>query len=182
MVLRNRALQRPFLKVQGHTGLVQCVLFILEVLLRVHLCFARAFLNLHFILSHRQCTISVLHYSWVYKGIHGQGRHGGLVVSRLNSQSRGRGQIPTMAEILFDISAPPAPPRQLSSDEYTDRTLSVGRWEMVRKRTSHPPPSYAEAKKIMWLALHTKRNTVINVKKWNVQPDISINRAIRWGF
>jgi len=47
-------------------------------------------------------------------------------------------------------------------------TLTVHcQWEdeTVRKRTSHPPPSYAEAKKIMWLALHTKRNTVINVKK-----------------
>jgi len=31
-----------------------------------------------------------------------------------------------MAEIWFEISAPPAPPSQLCYDEYTDRTLSVG--------------------------------------------------------
>jgi len=31
------------------------------------------------------------------------------------------------AEIWTEISAPPAPPSQLSYDEYTDRTLSVGR-------------------------------------------------------
>jgi len=31
------------------------------------------------------------------------------------------------AEILLEISVPSAPPSQLSYDEYTDRTLSVGR-------------------------------------------------------
>jgi len=36
-------------------------------------------------------------------------------------------QIPAMAEIWFEISVPPAPPSQLSYDEYNDRTLSVGR-------------------------------------------------------
>jgi len=36
-------------------------------------------------------------------------------------------QTPTKAEIWFKISVPPAPPGQLSYDEYTDRTLSVGR-------------------------------------------------------
>jgi len=35
--------------------------------------------------------------------------------------------IPDRAEIWFEISAPPAPPSQLSYDEYTDCTLSVGR-------------------------------------------------------
>ena len=30
------------------------------------------------------------------------------------------------AEIWFEISAPPAPPSQLSYDEHTDRKLSVG--------------------------------------------------------
>ena len=36
-------------------------------------------------------------------------------------------QIPTRADIRFEISASLAPPSQLSYDEYTDRTLSVGR-------------------------------------------------------
>ena len=36
-------------------------------------------------------------------------------------------QIPARAENWFEISAPCVPPRQLSYDEYTDRTLSVGR-------------------------------------------------------
>jgi len=36
-------------------------------------------------------------------------------------------QIPARAEIWFEISAPSEPRRQLSYDEYTDRTLSVGR-------------------------------------------------------
>ena len=36
-------------------------------------------------------------------------------------------QTPARAEIWFEISAPPAPPSQLGYDEYTDRTLSVGR-------------------------------------------------------
>ena len=31
------------------------------------------------------------------------------------------------AGIWFEISVPPAPPSQLSYDEYTDHTLSVGR-------------------------------------------------------
>ena len=37
-------------------------------------------------------------------------------------------QNPARTEIWFEISVPPAPPSQLSYDEYTDRTLSVGRW------------------------------------------------------
>jgi len=32
-----------------------------------------------------------------------------------------------MAEIWFEISAPTALPSQLGYDEYTDRTLSVGK-------------------------------------------------------
>jgi len=35
----------------------------------------------------------------------------------------------TRAEIWFEISIPPAPSMQLSYDEYTDSTLSVGRWD-----------------------------------------------------
>src|SRR6218665_3784538 len=46
--------------------------------------------------------------------------------SVLDSQSRGSG-LKSRAEIWFEISYPPAPPSQLSYDEYTDSTLSVGR-------------------------------------------------------
>jgi len=45
------------------------------------------------------------------------------------------------------------PPSQLSYDEYTDRTLSVGRRDGEGK-TGHPP-SFAEAKKIKSLTLDT---------------------------
>jgi len=57
--------------------------------------------------------------------------------------------------LLFGISlrgAPPAPPSQLSNDEYTDLTLWVRRWN--GEGDDHPP-SYAEAKKIKSLTLHT---------------------------
>ena len=47
----------------------------------------------------------------------------GLLVMKLGVQ------IPARAEIWIEIFAPPAPPSQLSYDEYTDRTLSVGRWD-----------------------------------------------------
>jgi len=33
------------------------------------------------------------------------------------------------AEILIEVSAPPAPHSQLSYDEYPDRSVSVGRWD-----------------------------------------------------
>ena len=36
-------------------------------------------------------------------------------------------QIPVRAEIWLEISVPPVPHSQLSYDEYTDHTLSVGR-------------------------------------------------------
>ena len=57
-------------------------------------------------------------------------------------------QIPARAEILFKISAPPALPRQLGYDEYTVSAKTV------RERTGHPS-SYAEAKKMKLLTLHT---------------------------
>ena len=38
-------------------------------------------------------------------------------------------QIPAKAEILIKISAPPVPRSQLSYDEYTDRTMSMGIWD-----------------------------------------------------
>ena len=38
-------------------------------------------------------------------------------------------QTPARAEIWFEISAPSALPSQLIYDEYTDCTLSVGRWD-----------------------------------------------------
>ena len=62
-------------------------------------------------------------------------------------------QIPARVEIWLEISAPPAPPNQFSYDEYADHTIQ---WEdqTVRERTGHPP-SYAEAKKMKSLTLHT---------------------------
>jgi len=70
--------------------------------------------------------------------------HGDLVVSLLDCQSRGLG---------IEISAPPAPPNQLSYDEYT--TVHC-QWEdeTVKERTGHLP-SYTEAKKMKSLTLHT---------------------------
>ena len=62
--------------------------------------------------------------------------------------------MPARAEIWLEISAPLAPPSQLS---YMMSTLTVHcQWvdETVRKRTGHPP-SYAEAKKMKSLTLHT---------------------------
>ena len=46
-------------------------------------------------------------------------------------------------------------PNQLSYDEYTDRTLLVGRWDGDRERTGYLL-SYAEAKKMKLLALNTR--------------------------
>ena len=77
---------------------------------------------------------------------------GGTVVSVLD-HSRLAVQIPARADIWFEISAP-APPNQLSYDEYTDRTHCQWEDEMVRERTGHLP-SYAEAKKMKLLTLHT---------------------------
>ena len=45
---------------------------------------------------------------------------------------------PHRAEIWFEISATPAPSGQLSSDEYTDRTASVGRRDREADITGHP--------------------------------------------
>ena len=56
-----------------------------------------------------------------------------------------RVQIPTRAEIWLEISAPPAPPSQLSYDIST-LTTHCHEYEMVIERTGHPP-SYAEVKK-----------------------------------
>ena len=62
-------------------------------------------------------------------------------------------QIPARAEIWFEISAPPVLSTQLNYDEYTDHTLSVGRLDGEGK-TGHLL-SYAEAKKMKSLTLHT---------------------------
>ena len=75
------------------------------------------------------------------------------MVSVLDCQAKGSGFKPAMAAIWFEISAPPALPSQICYDEYIDRTLSVED-ETVRERTGHPP-SYAEAKKMKLLTLHT---------------------------
>ena len=40
-------------------------------------------------------------------------------------------QISASAEIWFEISVSLAPPSQLRYDEYTDCTLTVGRWDSV---------------------------------------------------
>jgi len=72
----------------------------------------------------------------------------GLPVMRLEVQ------IPARAEIWIEISAPPAPPSQLS---YILNTLTAHyQWEgeTARERTGHPR-SYAEAKKMKSLTLHT---------------------------
>ena len=57
------------------------------------------------------------------------GVRGSLVVSVLDCQSLGSGFKPLHArvEMWFEISVPSAPSSQLSYDEYTDSTLSVGR-------------------------------------------------------
>src|SRR6218665_1154059 len=60
---------------------------------------------------------------------------------------------PARAEIGCDISVPPVATSQLSYDEYTDRTLSVGRGD-GEGETGHPPP-YVVAKKMKSLKLHT---------------------------
>ena len=52
----------------------------------------------------------------------------GLVVSVLDSQLWGSG-FKSRPGQTFGLTAPPAPPSQLSYDEYIDRTLSVGRWD-----------------------------------------------------
>ena len=62
-------------------------------------------------------------------------------------------QIPAMAEISFQISVSPAPPSPISYNEYTDRTLPVGRWD--GKGVDWPSTSHAEVKKIKSLANHT---------------------------
>jgi len=61
---------------------------------------------------------------------------------------------------------------QVSYDEYTDRTLSMGRWdahchwedETVSERTGHPP-SYAEAKKTKSLTLHSHGCPMASLKR-----------------
>src|SRR6218665_1047484 len=66
-----------------------------------------------------------------------------------------RVQISVKAEIWFEISAPPA--LRLLANSAMMSTLSVHcQWkdETERERTG-PPPSYAEAKKIKSLTLHT---------------------------
>ena len=63
-------------------------------------------------------------------------------------------QIPARAEIWLESSVPPAYRSQLS---YMMSTLTVhSHWEdeTVSERTGHPP-SYAEAKKMKPLTLHT---------------------------
>ena len=72
--------------------------------------------------------------------------HGGLVVSILDCQSRGLG-FKSRRGIEICASS------QFSYDEYIDRTLSVGRWN--GEGEDWPSPSYAEAKKMMSLTLHT---------------------------
>jgi len=62
-------------------------------------------------------------------------------------------QILARAEIWFKISAPPEPPNQPGYEEYTDCTQPVGRWDGVGE--DWPPPSYAEAKEMKSLTLHT---------------------------
>src|SRR6218665_2283284 len=73
--------------------------------------------------------------------------HAGLPIVRFEVQ------IPAGAEILLEISAPPASPRQLS---YKSTLTACCQWEdeTVRERTGHSP-SYAEAKKMKLLTLHT---------------------------
>ena len=86
---------------------------------------------------------------------------GGLPVRVLDCQSRGlrikSGSNPGQGRICLEISATPAPHSRLMLDEYTDRTLSVGRLK-ARERTSRPP-SYTEAKKIKALRLHIRLRT-----------------------
>ena len=77
---------------------------------------------------------------------------GAWLVSALDCQSRGPRFKSARAEIWFEISAPPAPPSQLSYDEYTDRTRSLGRQD--GEGENWPPLSYAEAKKRKSLTLH----------------------------
>jgi len=60
-----------------------------------------------------------------------------------NTNREVRVQIPARAEIWYDIIASPAPPSQLSYDEYAESTLP-GKDEMSRERAAHPP-SYTVA-------------------------------------
>ena len=84
-----------------------------------------------------------------------QGVCGGPVVSMLDCQSSWFGvQIPARAEILIEISAPPATPSQLNYDEYWVHCPYTVIGKMRRLgRTGHPT-SYAEAKKMKSLTLH----------------------------
>src|SRR6218665_3819530 len=79
----------------------------------------------------------------------GDGVYGGPVISLLDCQSRGFGdRISTRAEILIEISAPPAP--QLSYDKYAVSEKMRRRGRGVATR-----PHNAEAKKMKSLTLHT---------------------------
>ena len=49
------------------------------------------------------------------------------MVSMLDCQPKGSGLISPPGQRFFEISAPVVHPNQLSYDEYTDHTLSVGR-------------------------------------------------------
>jgi len=62
-------------------------------------------------------------------------------------------QIPARAEIWFEISAPRAP---LANSAMMSTLTAHCQWEdeTVRESTGHPP-SYAEAKKMKSLTLHT---------------------------
>ena len=62
-------------------------------------------------------------------------------------------QTPARAEISFELSAPHAP---LANSAMTSTLTVHCQWEdeTVRERTGHPP-SYAEAKKMKSLTLHT---------------------------
>ena len=60
---------------------------------------------------------------------------GSLVVSVLDAANREvRGSNPYRDRNLFDISVPPAPPSQLSFDEYTDRTLRRAQLNIAVRR------------------------------------------------
>ena len=65
----------------------------------------------------------------------------------------------------FEISAPPVPPSQLSYDEYTDCTVSVGRLD--GEGEDWPRPSYAEAKKMKSLTLHTHGCPRASLRDWS---------------
>src|SRR6218665_4000149 len=97
-----------------------------------------------------------LRYGLVFPGSYWVCRNGSLVVCVIGCILRYRGSNPGQGGKLSWDSAPLQPSIQFIYDQYTDRALSLrtGRWYGEVDRNGHPV-SYAEAKKMKLLTLHS---------------------------